>query len=174
MRSAKQLFALLLALVMVLSACKQVPETTQPGTTVPTTQAPTTPGHSRRPAPGWHPLTTGRRHQARVHGTRHNNDTQPDVSPAPAPHKHKTKRGQPMHIAAHPAYPTIRRVTTQGRLSAADINELANLGYDITAALVTLTNTNRETIRDQAARGELTEHDLLDALTIDALRNPRT
>ena len=42
MRSAKQLFALLLALVMVLSACKQVPETTQPGTTVPTTQAPTT------------------------------------------------------------------------------------------------------------------------------------
>lgn len=79
-----------------------------------------------------------------------------------------------MHIAAHPAYPTIRRVTTQGRLLGADINELANLGYDITAALVTLTNTNRETIRDQAARGELTEHDLLDALTIDALRNPRT
>ena len=96
------------------------------------------------------------------------------VSPAPAPHKHKTKRGQPMHIAAHPAYPTIRRVTTQGRLLGADINELTNLGYDITAALVTLTNTNRETIRDQAARGELTEHDLLDALTIDALRNPRT
>lgn len=79
-----------------------------------------------------------------------------------------------MHIAAHPAYPTIRRVTTQGRLSGADINELTNLGYDITAALVTLTNTNRETIRDQAARGELTEHDLLDALTIDALRNPKT
>ena len=79
-----------------------------------------------------------------------------------------------MHIAAHPAYPTIRRVTTQGRLHAADINELTNLGYDIIGALVTLTNTNRETIRDQAARGELTEHDLLDALTIDALRNPRT
>ena len=79
-----------------------------------------------------------------------------------------------MHIAAHPAYPTIRRVTTQGRLLDTDINELTNLGYDITAALVTLTNTNRETIRDQAARGELTEHDLLDALTIDALRNPRT
>ena len=79
-----------------------------------------------------------------------------------------------MHIAAHPAYPTIRRVTTQGRLSAADTNELTNLGYDIVGALVTLTNTNRETIRDQAARGELTEHDLLDALTIDALRNPRT
>ena len=79
-----------------------------------------------------------------------------------------------MHIAAHPAYPTIRRVTTQGRLLGADINELTNLGYDITAALVTLTNTNRETIRDQVARGELTEHDLLDALTIDALRNPRT
>ena len=79
-----------------------------------------------------------------------------------------------MHIAAHPAYPTIRRAATQGRLSAADINELASLGYDITAALVTLTNTNRETIRDQTARGELTEHDLLDALTIDALRNPRT
>ena len=79
-----------------------------------------------------------------------------------------------MHIAAHPAYPTIRRVTTQGRLLGADINELTNLGYDIVAALVTLTNTNRETIRDQAARGELTEHDLLDALTIDALRNPRT
>ena len=79
-----------------------------------------------------------------------------------------------MHIAAHPAYPTIRRVTTQGRISGADINELTNLGYDITAALVTLTNTNRETIRDQAARGELTDHDLLDALTIDALRNPRT
>lgn len=78
-----------------------------------------------------------------------------------------------MHIAAHPAYPTIRRVTTQGRLLATDINELTNLGYDITAALVTLTNTNRETIRDQVARGELTEHDLLDALTIDALRNPR-
>ena len=79
-----------------------------------------------------------------------------------------------MHIAAHPAYPTIRRVTTQGRLLTTDINELTNLGYDITAALATLTNTNRETIRDQAARGELTEHDLLDALTIDALRNPRT
>ena len=79
-----------------------------------------------------------------------------------------------MHIAAHPAYPTIRRVTTQGRLLGADINELTNLGYDIVAALVTLTNTNRATIRDQAARGELTEHDLLDALTIDALRNPRT
>ena len=79
-----------------------------------------------------------------------------------------------MHIAAHPAYPTIRRVTTQGRLLGADINELANLGYDIVGALVTLTNTNRETIRDQASRGELTEHDLLDALTIDALRNPRT
>lgn len=79
-----------------------------------------------------------------------------------------------MHIAAHPAYPTIRRVTTQGRLLGADINELTNLGYDIVGALVTLTNTNRETIRDQAARGELTEHDLLDALTIDALRNPRT
>ena len=79
-----------------------------------------------------------------------------------------------MHIAAHPAYPTIRRVTTQGRLLDADINELTNLGYDIVGALVTLTNTNRETIRDQAARGELTEHDLLDALTIDALRNPRT
>ena len=79
-----------------------------------------------------------------------------------------------MHIAAHPAYPTIRRVTTQGRLHTADINELTDLGYDIVAALVTLTNTNREMIRDQAARGELTEHDLLDALTIDALRNPRT
>ena len=79
-----------------------------------------------------------------------------------------------MHIAAHPAYPTIRRATTQGRLLGADINELTNLGYDIVGALVTLTNTNRETIRDQAARGELTEHDLLDALTIDALRNPRT
>ena len=79
-----------------------------------------------------------------------------------------------MHIAAHPAYPTIRRVTTQGRLLGTDINELTNLGYDIVGALVTLTNTNRETIRDQAARGELTEHDLLDALTIDALRNPRT
>ena len=79
-----------------------------------------------------------------------------------------------MHIAAHPAYPTIRRVTTQGRLLGADINELASLGYDIVAALVTLTDTDRETIRDQAARGELTEHDLLDALTIDALRNPRT
>lgn len=79
-----------------------------------------------------------------------------------------------MHIAAHPAYPTIRRATTQGRVSGADINELTNLGYDIVGALVTLTNTNRETIRDQAARGELTEHDLLDALTIDALRNPRT
>ena len=79
-----------------------------------------------------------------------------------------------MHIAAHPAYPTIRRATTQGRLLGTDINELANLGYDITAALVTLTNTNRETIRNQAARGELTDHDLLDALTIDALRNPRT
>ena len=79
-----------------------------------------------------------------------------------------------MHIAAHPAYPTIRRVTTQGRLLSADINELTNLGYDSVGALVTLTNTNRETIRDQAARGELTEHDLLDALTIDALRNPRT
>ena len=79
-----------------------------------------------------------------------------------------------MHIAAHPAYPTIRRVTTQGRLLGADINELTNLGYDIVGALVTLTNANRETIRDQAARGELTEHDLLDALTIDALRNPRT
>lgn len=79
-----------------------------------------------------------------------------------------------MHIAAHPAYPTIRRVTTQGRISGADINELTNLGYDIVGALVTLTNTNRETIRDQAARGELTTHDLLDALTIDALRNPRT
>ena len=78
-----------------------------------------------------------------------------------------------MHIAAHPAYPTIRRVTAQGRLLGADINELTNLGYDIVGALVTLTNTNRETIRDQAARGELTEHDLLDALTIDALRNPR-
>ena len=79
-----------------------------------------------------------------------------------------------MHIAAHPAYPTIRRVTTQGRLLGADINELTNLGYDIVGALVTLTNTNRETIRDQAARGELTTHDLLDALTIDALRNQRT
>ena len=79
-----------------------------------------------------------------------------------------------MHIAAHPAYPTIRRAATRGRISGADINELANLGYDIVGALVTLTNTNRETIRDQAARGELTEHDLLDALTIDALRNPRT
>ena len=79
-----------------------------------------------------------------------------------------------MHIAAHPAHPTIRRVTTQGRILGVDINELTNLGYDIVGALVTLTNTNRETIRDQAARGELTEHDLLDALTIDALRNPRT
>ena len=79
-----------------------------------------------------------------------------------------------MHIAAHPAYPTIRRVTTRGRLLGADIAELTDLGYDIIGALVTLTNTNRETIRDQAARGELTEHDLLDALTIDALRNPRT
>ena len=79
-----------------------------------------------------------------------------------------------MHIAAHPAYPTIHRAATRGRLHGADINELTNLGYDIVGALVTLTNTNRETIRDQAARGELTEHDLLDALTIDALRNPRT
>ena len=45
-----------------------------------------------------------------------------------------------MHIAANPAYPTIRRVTTQGRLLGADINELTNLGYDIVGALVTLTN----------------------------------
>ena len=37
-----------------------------------------------------------------------------------------------MHIAAHPAYPTIRRVTTQGRLSAEDINELTNLGHSST------------------------------------------
>ena len=79
-----------------------------------------------------------------------------------------------MHIAAHPAYPTIHRAATRGRLSAEDINELTNLGYDIVGALVTITDTNRETIRGQVARGELTEHDLLDALTIDALRNPRT
>ena len=52
MRSMKRLFALLLALMMVLSACKQVPETTQPGTTVPTTEQtePTTaPGTTKAP-----------------------------------------------------------------------------------------------------------------------------
>ena len=79
-----------------------------------------------------------------------------------------------MHIAAHPTHPTTHRATTRGRLLGTDTNELTNLGYDTTAALVTLTNTNRETIRERAARGELGEHDLLAALTLDALRNPRT
>ena len=54
-----------------------------------------------------------------------------------------------MHIAAHPAYPTIRRVTTQGRLLGADINELANLGYDIVGALVTLTKIGRASCRER-------------------------
>lgn len=52
MRSMKRFFALLLALMMLLSACKQVPETTQPGSTVPTTEQkdPTTvPGTTQAP-----------------------------------------------------------------------------------------------------------------------------
>ena len=52
MRSMKRFFALLLALMMLLSACKQVPETTQPSTTVPTTEQkdPTTvPGTTQAP-----------------------------------------------------------------------------------------------------------------------------
>lgn len=78
-----------------------------------------------------------------------------------------------MHIAAHPTYPTTHRATT-GRLTGADLNQLEQLGYKVTERVGTLYGTDTSTIRDCASRGELAEHDLLYALTLDALRSPRT
>ena len=93
-------------------------------------------------------------------------------SPTRAPHKpHKEQR---THIANHPASPTIHRDATTRQLTGADLNQLQQLGYKATERTSPLHSTDTNTIRDQAARGERGEHDLLDALTIDELRNPRT
>ena len=79
-----------------------------------------------------------------------------------------------MHIANHPAFPAIHRTVTTGRLTGADLNQLEQLGYKVTERVGTLYGTDTSTIRDCASRGELAEHDLLYALTLDALRSPMT
>lgn len=74
------------------------------------------------------------------------------------------------HIAAHPAFNTIHRVVTQGRLLGEDINQLHTLGYDIAGALAVLRCVSSESIKRSAARGELTEHDLLDGIALSHCR----
>lgn len=70
------------------------------------------------------------------------------------------------HIASHPAFPIIHRVTTQGRMLGADLKQLNELGYDIDGALATLGDTNRDSVWDAAAKGNLNEHHLLTGLSL--------
>lgn len=73
-----------------------------------------------------------------------------------------------MHIANHPAFPIIPRVTTAGRLLGDDLDQLEQLGYKPIGRLGALYGTDATTIRDRASRGDATEHDLLAALALDA------
>ena len=79
-----------------------------------------------------------------------------------------------MHTAAHPTHPTAHRATTQRRPLGVDLDQLEQLGCNPVGRLATMHCADTSTIRDCASRGELAEHDLLYALTLDALRSPRT
>ena len=76
------------------------------------------------------------------------------------------------HIADHPTFKAVHRAVTSGRLTLDIVHDLERQGYDILGALVTMHRGHgRQALTDAAAKGRLTQHDLMSALVLD--RNGR-